>query len=379
MDGSEEEPPEPGTFIDFTVKIAKSGADLQNGDVEVIDLRCEVGKALKIGRATKSDVPVMSPGISWVHAEFRAVPRGGEGEGLRLTIRDISSNGTGLELPGKTLERVPKGEDQALKDGMMVAMPMRLKSPDDQRFFTVHITDSVDSPVANVEKTAEEKAKRDSVQDIDSDSPGMRHTRAKNEAVSSPRREAAADSRDTVLQEKDGDEEPASKRARKSLPMPKSARSGEEDSYRTSPVGGGVELPPYRPPSGPPGVMPGVRPPLARGARPKGAAGPPRPLNAADVPAELREKMQAGEAIIRDAKEFEDRNQWGQAFDNYQRGLANFMEVLPKLGKDSPGGISLRNQINGYLTRAGELKEKLERSKAFGCRKAARPRGPATT
>lgn len=355
MDGSEEEPPEPGTFIDFTVKIAKSAADLQNGDVEVIDLRCEVGKALKIGRATKSDVPVMSPGISWVHAEFRAVPRGGEGEGLRLTIRDISSNGTGLELPGKTLERVPKGEDQALKDGMMVAMPMRLKSPDDQRFFTVHITDSVDSPVANVEKTAEEKA------------------------VSSPRREAAADSRDTLLQEKDGDEEPASKRARKSLPMPKSARSGEEDSYRTSPVGGGVELPPYRPPSGPPGVMPGVRPPLARGARPKGAAGPPRALNAADVPAELREKMQAGEAIIRDAKEFEDRNQWGQAFDNYQRGLANFMEVLPKLGKDSPGGISLRNQINGYLTRAGELKEKLERSKAFGCRKAARPRGPATT
>merc|ERR1719454_504039 len=134
------------------------------------------------------------------------------------------------------------------------------------------------------------------------------------------------------------------------------------------------DLPPAMPPRGPPSAF---LPP--RGARPKAmGSAHGRAAALSDVPAILREKIQAGEAIIRDAREAEDRNQWGQAFDCYQRGLANFMEVLPKLGKDSPGGLSLRQQINGYLTRAGELKEKLEKSKAFGCRKAVRPRGPSS-
>lgn len=445
MAGSEES-------LDFTIKLAKNGEDFKSGAFESIDFKCEGGQVLKIGRHGKSDVAITAPGISWVHAEMRVRPNP-EGEGkLQLVVRDVSSNGTGLQPPGKILERLPKGEDTPVADGAMVALPMRLKAESDQRFMTVHFADGAAndaSPSGQGGTTEEPKeaagaevtpgedpetARRQDVIrkrlaekrgggaiDLESDSPeappkqsdadrkrgdellkaqarrrAQRQQEAVEGAVSSDARDAhaqdskpagetdlaghlsylkAAGERDTSADDAPktaqgtkrsmvgaADEELEEKRPRKSSPMPDDAKGGLE-----------FDLPPARPPSGPPGVRPTLPP---RGARPKGAAGPPRAVASSDVPPILREKIQAGEGIIRDAREAEDRNQWGQAFDCYQRGLACFMEVLPQLGKDSPGGINLRQQINGYLTKAGELKDKLHKSKAFGCNKVARPRGP---
>lgn len=389
--------------LDFTVKLAETVADLKSGKVEIISVRCEEGQVLKIGRASKSDVVISSPGCSWVHAEMRLMPPTQDGQ-LRLGLRDISSNGTGLQLPGKTLERIPKGEDSWVPHGAMIALPMKMKAPTDQRFLSVHFGDaddeSVPPPMAEAAdetaaKAAAEdvavkadgkdlpaKAKEAAIEiDIDSDSPVEEVKQAKTVDVEATAPgsnfashlptvatgaapEAAAPKTNGVPHERDAsDDEPQKKRAR--------TDESESKPVQADPDGAGVGLPAARPPSGPPGVRP---PP--RGARPKGAAAPQRAVASSDVPAILREKIQVGENIIRSARDAEDRNQWGQAFDCYQRGLAHFMEVLPQLGKDSPGGINLRQQINGYLIKAGELKEKLERSKGFGCRKITRPRGP---
>jgi len=389
-------------YVDFSIKLATSSENLAKGVVENIDLRCERGQALKIGRATKSEIAIMSPGISWTHTEIRILEKpDGEAEAdgkLQLAIRDVSSNGTGVQHVGKELERLKKGEDTYLPHGAMVALPMRLKAAEDQRFFTVHIDGEEDIPCAaeaaggpTVASGEAETAPR--VVDIDSDSaadeirvvakPRSAEPEAEPEAVEvsnfesqrkgdndrAPMKASAVAANGIAHQadedaaaDDDSNDEPASKRPRKSLPMPRPASEANTD-----------DLPPARPPSGPPGARP-----MPRGARPKAGAAAPRAVASSDVPAILRDKIQAGEGIIWDARDAEDRNQWGQAFDCYQRGLAEFMQVLPKLGKDSPGGINLRQQINGYLTRAGELKEKLERSKAFGCRKLARPRGPGT-
>lgn len=346
MTGSDE-------HLDLTVKIAKSVDDFGSDQVEVLNLRCEEGQVIKIGRATKSQVPIASAAVSWLHAEMRLLPKAEGGRSLRVGLRDVSSNGTGVQPRNAALERIPKGEDVPVPDGAMVALPMRLKKPEDQRFFTVHFAagapaaEDASAEAVDADKEADTKAESmlyemARVQNIDSDI---------SEDADAPA--APAKARKTAAAVETGDiEEPATKRPRV-----------EEAS----------SAPPAMPPRGPPGVRP---PP--RGARCKGAAMPPRPGASSEIPAALREQMEECESLIRDARGFEERNQWGQAFDCYQRGLAGFFEVLPKLGKDSPNGISLRQQINSYLTRAGELKEKLERSKTFGCRVASRPRRAPT-
>mmetsp|Transcript_7638 Transcript_7638/g.14048 ORF Transcript_7638/g.14048 Transcript_7638/m.14048 type:complete len:590 (-) Transcript_7638:127-1896(-) len=111
-------------------------------------------KVIKIGRATKNDLVINSPGVSWNHLEFKLLPApakngeddmgdGAEGDDqLKLCIRDASSNGTGLQLPGSTLQRLPKGEDTVVPDGALIALPMRLKAAEEQKCYTVHIGDS---------------------------------------------------------------------------------------------------------------------------------------------------------------------------------------------------------------------------------------------
>jgi len=392
MAGSEE-------YLDFTVHIANNAEDLKNDVFESIDVRCAEGQVLKIGRATKSELAISSAGVSWVHAELRLLPKSdGEAEGQRqLGIRDISSNGTGLQLPGAELVRLTKGEDTPVPNGATLALPMRLKAAEDQRFFSVHLgadaseaaapsgdAEAAGKPAEEVAAHVVDRAAQSGVCDIDSDSPAAAPAKrrspeheAEPEAVDEPVsgnnfESLPANMVDAGTAGEEAADEPAPKKRRRSLPKPDHSTPSQHDQAWASQAfaDASAGLPPARPPSGPPGVRP---PP--RGARPKAAAAAARAAASSNVPPELREKIQEGEAIIRLAREAEDRNQWGQAFDCYQRGLAQFMEVLPKLGKDSAGGINLRQQINGYLTRAGELKEKLERSKVFGCRKLVRPRG----
>jgi len=357
MTGSDE-------HLDFTVKIAKTVDDFCSGQVEIINLRCEEGQVIKVGRATKSQVPIASAAVSWLHAEMRLLPRAEGGRSLRVGIRDVSSNGTGVQLRNAALERIPKGEDVPVPDGAMVALPMRLKKPEDQRFFTVHfgagasIAEDASAEADMVEAANEAARSVDADKEADTKAESMLYEMARVQNI------------DSDISEDDASAAPA--KARKTAAAVETV-DVEERATKRPRVEDASFVPPAMPPRGPPGVRP---PP--RGARCKGAAMPPRPGASSEIPAALREQMEECENLIRDARGFEERNQWGQAFDCYQRGLAGFFEVLPKLGKDSPNGISLRQQINSYLTRAGELKEKLERSKTFGCRVASRPRRAPT-
>lgn len=362
-------------FFAFSIKLAPSLAALESGNVEIFELECEKNSALKIGRGGKCDVAINCLGISWIHAEIKILPIEGKHQ---LALRDISSNGTGLHLPGASLERLPKGEDTPLIDGAIISLPMRLKKAEDQRFLSVHFeghelqvraSEGVDGKVGDTEERSEEAAVHD------------------DRAVAAQAIKSAADDESPIVEQKalraggddrdaaSGDDEPARKQ-RKTLPMPEPIQFRDDEPADKD--GKPVQAPPATskpndstmsaPPSGPPGTR---APP--RGARPKASAAAARENAFSDVPADLRDKIKTGEGIIRDAKDAEDRNQWGQAFDCYERGLAYFMEVLPKLAKDSLGGASLRKQINGYLKKASELKGKLERSEVFGCRKLARP------
>merc|ERR1712228_169850 len=52
----------------------------------------------------------------------------GELAGLwQLMIKDVSSNGSGVEMPGEELVQIPKDTDTPVKDGAIVVMPMRVK------------------------------------------------------------------------------------------------------------------------------------------------------------------------------------------------------------------------------------------------------------
>jgi hypothetical protein len=364
-----------GEIFDFTLKLGRSVAAIESGDAEVIQLQCEIDQVLKIGRGGKNDVSINCAGISWVHTEMRLLPSDGETKS-QLVVRDASSNGTGLQLPGKSLVRLPKGEDTPVPDGAIIALPMRLKNAEDQRFCTVHFGTGVGHEAVQLE---EAKATNSTEKPL-IDDPGARESPETAKAVTN----GASDGHGQESQGAKGpsedafdssDDEQPLKRARKTLPKslpkpqgeggPTSLPSVSSESREVGPSGDSFGAQLYKPPSGPPGVRP---PP--RGARPKAAAA--RASVCSDVPADLRDKILEGETIIRKAREIEDQCQWAQAFDCYQKGLAHFMEVLPKLAKDSAGGGVLRKQINGYLTKAAELKEKLERSK--GARKVPRPR-----
>jgi len=77
---------------------------------------------LKIGRAPECHVNVTLPGVSVFHAEIRACP-----EGKGVSVRDVSTNGTGLQVLGGKKTALTKGQDTALPDGAMLVVPMNTK------------------------------------------------------------------------------------------------------------------------------------------------------------------------------------------------------------------------------------------------------------
>lgn len=360
-------------LVAFSVKLAPSLAALESGNVDIFQLQCEKDKVVKIGRGGKSDIAINCPGISWTHAELKLLPLDAEAEGGRLQIglRDVSSNGTGLQLPGGSVERLPKGQDTPLVDGALIYLPMRLKVAEDQRFLSVHLDGSANAAEARSIERVESKGGADDEERKEAEA--SKSVVENDSPIAEIKTLPATNNDSRPVRKDDGvDEEPARKRHRSEpSPEPAPAKLPVDDEPREKDLKS-ISEPNDSTLSRPPSAAPGSRPP-PRGARPKASAAAAREKAFSDVPADLRDKITTGEGIIREAKEAEERNQWGQAFDCYERGLAYFMEVLPKLGKDSLGGASLRKQINGYLKKASELKEKLERSKAFGCRNLARP------
>lgn len=371
---------------DFTVLLGATLEALSSGsDVQRIPIFAIPGKAIKIGRNSKSDLLITSAGVSWLHAELHLVtPAEGEEANTKpqLVVKDVSSNGTGLKIPGANLERLPKGEQTPVPDGSILALPIRVKAAEDQKFFTILRGGEDVATISGAPGVAAQSA-------VSGDEPGVQDSGDGSARPISAKRSLPAapvsngvveDSRVGDMDAKRDSDDQATKRQKKSLPVPEQSRPAAALDASVPAVVPEDSMPPREPPreeyqSGPPpSGPPGVRPP-PRGARAKARNGP-RAAALTDIPLELRKQIETGEDIIREAKEAESRNQWGQAFDCYQRGLKPLMEVLPKLAKDSGGGIGLRNQINGYLTKAAELKEKLDKTQALGSRKVMRPRGP---
>merc|ERR1712066_1058375 len=87
-----------------------------------------------IGRSAKtSDFAIDHEGVSNKHCELRF-------EHEVLTICDVSSNGTGLALPGKTIERIEKGKPLPIEHGCKIALPMTVKKDATQCKFLIGVS-----------------------------------------------------------------------------------------------------------------------------------------------------------------------------------------------------------------------------------------------
>eukprot|EP00933_Yihiella_yeosuensis_P017143 TRINITY_DN14401_c1_g3_i2.p1 TRINITY_DN14401_c1_g3~~TRINITY_DN14401_c1_g3_i2.p1 ORF type:complete len:264 (-),score=70.14 TRINITY_DN14401_c1_g3_i2:106-897(-) len=141
-------------------------------------------EAISCGRAPKSDIVCNLSGISWKHMELRLVPPTvsdglvveGAASLSSLVVRDLSMNGTGIQLPGETAaKRLTKDIDEIVPEGASISYPTKKPKPkkgeeetkEIKQSFTVHFgqpeTDSgseEDPLQAAVDKTQEASKKR---------------------------------------------------------------------------------------------------------------------------------------------------------------------------------------------------------------------------
>jgi len=112
--------------LTFVVSFGSTGAPPQR-----FSLQPDGSKVVTIGRASKCDIVVKLAGISWSHAELRLMPPAdsekGQAHENRLGLVDLSSNGTGLKVPGGGIERIDKGACTAVPPGSIIIMPMKVK------------------------------------------------------------------------------------------------------------------------------------------------------------------------------------------------------------------------------------------------------------
>lgn len=125
-----------GGSISFTL----SSEGLEKKLTKQFQLKTE--EVIRIGRSPVVNYVIEHRGISQYHAEFRLLPDPG-GNGNRLCIRDLSSNGTGLKKAGsETAQGLKKDTDEPVPDGSVLLVPMRLKENHSGRaWLTVAIHD----------------------------------------------------------------------------------------------------------------------------------------------------------------------------------------------------------------------------------------------
>lgn len=91
----------------------------------------------------------------------------------------------------------------------------------------------------------------------------------------------------------------------------------------------------------------------------------------------VQNRVDRGEALIREGQQLEDERSFEEAYEKYCRGLQYLLEVMPKLAEDSPRVADLRAKISGYLEQAETLKERLESQDAASAGQAV-PGGEAS-
>ncbi|CAE8740145.1 unnamed protein product, partial [Polarella glacialis] len=106
-----------GPAVSFTLRFGSNG-----GPPQQFTLRPGAKKeqVIRIGRNPKGDIISDLSGVSFHHAELKLM-------GGRLCIVDLSSNATGLKVPGGAIARVKRGEDTEVIDGSVVVLPLKVK------------------------------------------------------------------------------------------------------------------------------------------------------------------------------------------------------------------------------------------------------------
>lgn len=114
---------------------------IDDDDSTAKELKLRHGQAINVGRFVHNHVVLEHRGISNKHCELKLVT---DGSGApALAIRDMSSNGTGLQPPGATgAVMLSKGHETPVPDGSLLVLPMKDKKGDDpawnqRRSFTV--------------------------------------------------------------------------------------------------------------------------------------------------------------------------------------------------------------------------------------------------
>lgn len=146
--------------------LVQEGA-LQGRPDKKFTLKQGAGNAVRIGRAPGNDIVVEFRGVSQYHAELRLESVKGT---LRLCIRDLSMNGTGLQKPeGKVPVQLTKQADEPVLHDSVLLVPMMLKadaSESDRAMLRVHFDNpseaagvgaaSGEAPAANGDGSGEE-------------------------------------------------------------------------------------------------------------------------------------------------------------------------------------------------------------------------------
>lgn len=82
------------------------------------------------------------------------------------------------------------------------------------------------------------------------------------------------------------------------------------------------------------------------------------------VDAGLQTRIDRGVQLVIEGQAANEKGHTEKAYEKYCRGLQHLLDVMPRLGEESPQAQELRTQINGYLDEAEKLKHKLDAAEA---------------
>jgi len=364
------------------------------------------GERVKLGRNPKLDVPFNVLRISWLHCEF-LVLRNDDGFPV-LGIKDLSSNGTGLQPEGRTMRKMSKDEERPLEDGTRVVLPVKLQAKKGdateglRESFVVRLGNFADAPAeaaaaanslvgddntASAGAVAAASLLAQNLQDEEASSDANAEL-AEQEAAAAAQAAAAKQAEEArkkqmeeaqrvaaaekALREKKAAEaaESAKRTAEQAAEIQKAAYEKAMQEFRQKrkqPGRGGDQAEVDEVEEDVNSRFPGaaddeVAEESVKRARRTAPAGHSRllpPETAAKLPAmALPEFERAQELVLKGSAE-ESTGKAEEAFENYRIGLAILLkQVLPHLGQTPQAAAELKKQLLDFLERAEKLKAK---------------------
>lgn len=139
----EEREDDKGLDLDSKVKfgLVLTGSDEAGGTGAAVFRRFILGpgESVRVGRHPRGEVVLAPQGISNTHLEFKLIS---VGDGAwALGVRDLSANGTGVQMPGDSVRRLEKDADSLVQDGSVIVVPFRRKGIKERTCFSVHLGD----------------------------------------------------------------------------------------------------------------------------------------------------------------------------------------------------------------------------------------------